>query len=252
MLFEMTPNKVSNAEVKRTDVPGVKKSFHDANHTDPETGAFVVRRYVKSELRVPLLGTSGPHLNIMRALQFTDAKTGLVAAELPIPQPGQGEIVVKVEAAGLCHSDTTIVHGHGDEFMPLAKRPITLGHEVAGVVTAVGQGVDKIHTGDRVAFILPIHPLEDMVTDGAVGLSINGGYAEYCLGRAADAVPIPDNVGFPAAAVAIDSIATAYHAVLQEARASATSTTAIVGLGGLGLKYDTTHKMTTTPLCLSR
>lgn len=172
---------------------------------------------------------------MMRAFQITDAETGLEAKQVGIPQPGPGQVLIKVEACGLCHSDTHIVQGKGDAYT--AKRPITLGHEVAGVITVVGENVQNLKVGDRIAIALTCHPLADIDWSMFVGLSYDGGYAEYTIGYARHCVPIPDQVSFAQAAVATDSIATAYHAVMTEAQANSSSTIAIVGLGGLGLKY---------------
>lgn len=171
----------------------------------------------------------------MRAFQITDAETGLEAVELDIPQPGPGQVLLKVEAAGLCHSDTHIVRGKGDAYT--AKRPITLGHEVAGVVTVVGKSVQDIKAGDRIAVALTCHPLADVDWSTFIGLSYDGGYAEHAIAYARHCVRIPDQVTFAQAAVATDSIVTAYHAVVAEARTDASSTIAIVGLGGLGLRH---------------
>lgn len=85
----------------------------------------------------------------MKAWQFTGTGRPLQLADLEIPQPGPGKVLLKVGAAGLCQSDVRSMYdAHGAAI--LVKTPITLGHEIAGTVRAVGDGVTEWKTGDRV------------------------------------------------------------------------------------------------------
>src|SRR5688500_16576311 len=86
----------------------------------------------------------------MRAWRFVGGNKPLEMEELPIPQPGPGEAVVKVGAAGLCHSDLHIIEGQ----FPFPA-PLTLGHEGAGEVSAIGDGVTNVSVGDSVAIYGP-------------------------------------------------------------------------------------------------
>ncbi|MDI9979497.1 zinc-binding dehydrogenase [Rhodococcus sp. IEGM 1307] len=169
----------------------------------------------------------------MRAWQFNSTEDGLEYVDVDPPIPGPGEVLIDVEAAGMCHSDVQIVNGHGDAW--LRKRPIILGHEVAGTVRGLGGGVNDIAIGDRVAVALSAPPIERMDFVNGVGLGFDGGFAEQAVSSRVNIVAIPEGVPFTHAAVAIDSLATAYHAVVSEAGAGAASTLAIIGLGGLGL-----------------
>ena len=169
----------------------------------------------------------------MRAWQFNSPEDGLKYVDVDPPIPGPGEVLIDVEAAGMCHSDVQIVNGHGDAW--LHKRPIILGHEVAGTVRGLGGGVNDIAIGDRVAVALPAPPIEQRDFVNGVGRGFDGGFAEQAVSSRANIVAIPDGVPFTHAAAATDSIATAYHAVISEAGAGATSTIAIIGLDGLGL-----------------
>lgn len=169
----------------------------------------------------------------MRAWQFNTAEAGLELTEVDAPVPGTGEVLIDVAAAGMCHSDVHIVNGHGDAW--LRKRPITLGHEVAGTVRGLGPGVSDINVGDRVAVALPAHPIEQADFTNGIGLGFDGGYAKQAVAPRDILVAIPDGVPFTHAAVATDSIATAYHAVVAEAGVGPESTIAVIGLGGLGL-----------------
>lgn len=170
---------------------------------------------------------------VMKAYQYESPATGLQAKELPIPEPRTGEILLAVQAAGLCHSDIHVIRGHGEAW--LGKRPITLGHEVAGTVAKLGPGVSQFRVGDRAAVGPSQQPVAIKGFVDSLGLGVDGGYAEYVVASAERLVPLPDEVTFAQAAVSSDSIATAYHAVVGEAGVTPGSSVAILGLGGLGL-----------------
>lgn len=166
----------------------------------------------------------------MKAFQFEHVEEGLSLREVPTPKPSTDEVLIKIEAAGICHSDAHALKGEGSW---LGKLPITLGHEVAGIVEAIGSGVKDLQPGDRVGVALL--PTDDGDWSHIVGVGRDGGYADKVVVPANGVVLLPDKVSFPQAAVATDSIATAYHAVVAEASVTASTTVAIVGLGGLGL-----------------
>jgi D-arabinose 1-dehydrogenase-like Zn-dependent alcohol dehydrogenase len=90
----------------------------------------------------------------MKAWHFSNVNEPLVQVELPDPRAGQGEVVVKVRAAGLCHTDVGVLHDEG-WLSTLAYRPIVMGHEVAGEIAEVGDGVTDWAVGDRVASARP-------------------------------------------------------------------------------------------------
>lgn len=169
----------------------------------------------------------------MKAYQFNSPETGLELVDIDTPTPGPGQVLIDVEAAGMCQSDVHIVNGHGDDW--LRKRPIVLGHEVAGTVRALGPDVSDVAVGDRVAVALISHPIECADFANAIGLGFDGGYATQAVAPVANLVAIPEGVSFTQAAVATDSIATAYHAIVTEAAIEPEMTVAIIGLGGLGL-----------------
>lgn len=166
----------------------------------------------------------------MKAFQFEHVEEGLSLREVPTPKPSTDEVLIKIEAAGICHSDAHALKGEGSW---LGKLPITLGHEVAGIVEEIGSGVSGFQPGDRVGVALL--PTDDGDWSHIVGVGRDGGYADKVVVPANGVVLLPDNVSFPQAAVATDSIATAYHAVVAEANVTASTTVAIVGIGGLGL-----------------
>jgi len=149
----------------------------------------------------------------MHAVRLTQLQSPLVDDDIAEPVAGSGELLVDIRAAGICHSDAHYRAGGGSVNLPL-----TLGHEIAGVITG---------TNDRVA----LHYLHD---DGRMlGKEADGGYAQRIAVPAANAVPIPDGVSFEAAAVMMCSTATAYHA-LRMASLRTGESVAIIGFGGLG------------------
>jgi alcohol dehydrogenase, propanol-preferring len=166
----------------------------------------------------------------MKAFRYVAPGAPLRCVELPDPVPDPDWVVVDVEVAGLCHSDLHVIDG---EIEPVLRPPFTLGHEVAGTVSALGEGVQGYATGDRVAVAIIAHP--QVQARYAPGIGIEGGYAERLVAHASTLVPLPDGVSTVHAAVATDSVVTAYHAVRTEARAKPGEVIAVVGLGGLGL-----------------
>ncbi|GHH86337.1 zinc-dependent alcohol dehydrogenase [Streptomyces sulfonofaciens] len=166
----------------------------------------------------------------MKAFRYVAKGAPLQCVDLPDPVPDPGWVVVDVDVAGLCHSDVHMIDG---VIEPAPRPPFTLGHEVAGTVSALGEGVEGFATGDRVAVAIIAHP--QVQAYYAPGIGIDGGYAERLVAHASTLVPIPDSVSTVHAAVATDSVVTAYHAVRTEARAKPGDVIAVVGLGGLGL-----------------
>jgi propanol-preferring alcohol dehydrogenase len=159
----------------------------------------------------------------MRALRLLGAGAPLVDQQLADPRPGPGEVLVEVRCAGICHSDA---HYRADPSR--VRLPLTLGHEVAGVVAAIGPGVTTLAAGDRVAlhYLLPGGEM--------LGKERDGGYAERLVVPAENAVPVPAGVPLAQAAIMMCSTATALHA-LRLAGLRAGESVAIVGFGGLGI-----------------
>ena len=109
------------------------------------------------------------------------------------PSPGEGEVLIGVEAAGINYADTM---RRRDQYLTRQTFPFTPGSEVAGTVVEVGEGVDNVSEGDRVVTLLD-----------------TGGYAEYAVAPAASLIPIPDDLGFDeAAAIPLQGL-TAYHII---------------------------------------
>lgn len=162
---------------------------------------------------------------ILRAWQMTGTGEPLRLTEVPVPSAGAGEVVVEVRAAGLCHTDVGILDDPQwtDRVGPF---PLTLGHEVAGVVAEVGPGVDGWSVGDRVA----VNP----AGRSRPGLGRDGGYGPYCTAYPEDLVTVPEGLSFELAAAGTDAGRAPYRAVVVRGEVRAGDKVGIIGLGGLG------------------
>ncbi|MBM9510655.1 zinc-binding dehydrogenase [Actinacidiphila acididurans] len=158
----------------------------------------------------------------MKAWRLTAAHEPLVLTDVPEPVAGPGEVVIDVKAASLCHSDVGFLDGTLTGI--LGFTPITLGHEIAGVVSQVGEGVDGVSVGERVGVPTAF---------GGPGQAIDGGFAEKVKVGAEWVLPLPDGISFEQAAPATDAGMTAYHA-LKLGGVTAGTKLGIIGAGGLG------------------
>jgi len=176
----------------------------------------------------------------MKAVRLVEIGKPLELHDVPDPQAGETDVLVRIKAAGICHSDVHYRAGTS----PVGGLPQTLGHEIAGIVEVVGSKVREVAVGDRVC-------LHYLVTCGAchycrtgheqfcfegkmLGKHVDGGYAELIAVPARNAVPLPEDVSFEAGAVLMCSSATSFHA-LRKARLEPGETVAIFGAGGLGM-----------------
>lgn len=176
----------------------------------------------------------------MKAVQLIQPGQPLELREIPVPDLGPLDVLVRVKAAGICHSDVHYRSGHSRAY-PL---PLTLGHEVAGVVEAVGAAVTTRQIGDRVCLhylttcgaCLYCHKgTEQFCPSGEMlGMYRDGGYAEYIRVPARNAFLLPDEIPFEHGAVMMCSSSTSLHA-LNKSRLKASESVAIFGIGGLGI-----------------
>jgi propanol-preferring alcohol dehydrogenase len=177
---------------------------------------------------------------LMRAARFHGLAAGLRLDDVPWPTPGPDDVVVRVAACGICGSDVHFLEG-----MPVpAPLPLTLGHEPAGVVDAVGAQVRGWRPGDRVAIHLGLGCGRCRTcTSGfpnacrllkAPGLQQDGAFAEAIRVPAACLVAVPAGVSLAAAAVATDCVTSPYHALRCRGRLEAGERVAVIGTGGLG------------------
>lgn len=175
----------------------------------------------------------------MKAVRFVGIKEPLQMQEIPIPGIGERDILVKVKAAGICHSDAHYRAG----ISPVSFTPLTLGHEVSGVVEKTGAEVTNVKPGDRVC-------LHYLITCGdcyhcstgneqfcpeakMIGHHTNGGYAEYIALPVRNAIHLPEEISFEQGATLMCASATAFHALLKS-RIKPGDKVAVFGVGGLG------------------
>jgi D-arabinose 1-dehydrogenase-like Zn-dependent alcohol dehydrogenase len=176
----------------------------------------------------------------MKAIRMIEAGKPLVLQHIPVPSIGETDILVRVRAAGICHSDAHYRAGRSS----MGMLPITLGHEVAGEVELIGPQVTSVKSGERVCLHYNISCGEcDHCIAGneqfcdtvkMIGHHVDGGYAEYVAVPERNAVPLPDEIPFEEGATLMCASATALHA-LRKARVKAGETVAVFGVGGLGL-----------------
>ena len=162
----------------------------------------------------------------MKGWQFTNTNEPLVLGEVAEPSPGPGEVVLEIKAAGLCHSDVGAMTDPS-WLSVIPVRPIVIGHEVAGVVCALGEGVTNVHIGER-------YGVWPMGAAGAPGYARDGGFTYLHRVAVADLVAVPEGLSFELAAMGTDAGMTSYHAVMTQGAVSSGDKVGIIGLGGLG------------------
>jgi len=175
----------------------------------------------------------------MKALRLVAPGRPLELHDVPVPEPGPHDVLIRVKAAGICHSDAHYRAG----VSPAGPLPLTLGHEVAGVVERVGDRVIHFQPGERVcahylatcgscAWCAGGHE-QFCGTGQMIGKHRAGGYAEFMVLPARSLLALPEPISFAHGAVMMCSSATSFHA-LRKARLKAGETVAVFGIGGLG------------------
>jgi NDMA-dependent alcohol dehydrogenase len=197
----------------------------------------------------------------VRAAVLRAVDEPLAVEELELASPGPGEVSVKLGASGVCHSDWNVISGATPNPVP-----VVLGHEGAGVVESLGEGVTALAEGDHVVlswlpscgrcfYCLGGRPvlcewstpamLAGTMPDGTSRLTSNGEavyhysflstFAERCVVPAASCVPMREDVPFPVAALVGCAVMTGFGAVVNRARAEPGSSVVVFGAGGVGL-----------------
>jgi len=160
----------------------------------------------------------------MKAWQFEGEGKPISLNEIPEPRPGPGEVVIDVKAAGLCHSDIMYMEV-GARTMPFL--PMTQGHENAGIISALGEGVTEWTIGDVVGVCSSgLRP--------PLGMFTPGGFADKLVADAPDLARVPAGLDLSLAALATDAGMTSYHAMIKAGGASTGMRVGVIGYGGLG------------------
>jgi len=176
----------------------------------------------------------------MKVAQVPRPGGDFVLTEKPVPEPGPGEVRVKVAACGICHSDAFVKEGH----WPKLTYPRAPGHEVAGVVDAAGPAVKGWATGDRVGigwhgghcgYCDPCRSGDFIGCSNLAitGFDFDGGYQQYMIAPANALARIPDALTFAQAAPLLCAGVTTYNS-LRHSRALPGDLVAVHGIGGLG------------------
>jgi D-arabinose 1-dehydrogenase-like Zn-dependent alcohol dehydrogenase len=177
----------------------------------------------------------------MKAAVMHEVNKPLEIEQVPEPKLEYAEVLVKTKSCGICGTDLHIMDGTG--YKP--NLPHIMGHEPSGVVARLGEGVTKFKVGDRVVpnifftcgecFFCRTNR-ETMCTNfkGALGVGINGGYAEYFKAPAKNLFLLPSNIGFEEGSVIADAVVTSVHAVRRRAQVKADDNVVVIGIGGVG------------------
>lgn len=179
----------------------------------------------------------------MKAAILRDFKQRLSIEEVERPHPEADEVLIQVEACGACHSDLHVVDGDWTQLAGIVKRPLILGHEIAGQIVEKGGGVRDLQIGDRVG-VPWIHwscgecefcreGNENLCSRQKItGVTVDGGYAEFVKAPATHALKIPDGLSALEAAPLFCAGLTVYRALKGSVVAG--QRLAVFGVGGLG------------------
>jgi 2-desacetyl-2-hydroxyethyl bacteriochlorophyllide A dehydrogenase len=176
----------------------------------------------------------------MKAVRLVEIGHPLEEQQVSSPPVGPRDILVRIRAAGICHSDVHYRSGSS----PVGVLPQTLGHEIAGVVEEIGSEVTDVAIGERVClhYLLTCGDChycrtgheQFCVRGKMLGKHCDGGYAEYIAVPARNAVSLPPEISFEHGAIMMCSSSTSFHA-LRKAELQPGETVAVFGAGGLGM-----------------
>ncbi|WP_114720946.1 zinc-binding dehydrogenase [Rhodococcus sp. AG1013] len=176
----------------------------------------------------------------MRAARFHAVTKTNVVEDVPIPEPGPGEVLVKVAFCGICHSDLSLLDGTFPAMLPV----VTQGHESSGTIAALGPGVQGWQVGDRV---IPSAGKPDMKCRNCrrgdftnclniqlMAFAYDGAWAEYTVAQAGGLTRVPDNVPLEQAALLADAVSTPFGAVVGTGQVKVGESVGVWGVGGIG------------------
>lgn len=180
----------------------------------------------------------------MKAAILNEFGAALAIEEVPTPAPADDEVLIQLEACGVCHSDLHIIDGDLPAFRAAAKKRLIPGHEAVGRIVAKGGEVSNLEIGQRVgvAWMYQSCGACEQCREGnenlcrktvITGLMVDGGYADFMRAKAAFAIPVPDALTAQDAAPLFCAGVTVYRA-LRNAGTAAGQRVAVFGVGGLG------------------
>jgi 2-desacetyl-2-hydroxyethyl bacteriochlorophyllide A dehydrogenase len=179
--------------------------------------------------------------DFMIAARFYAPDQPLALETVGVPQVDQDEVLVEVRACGLCGSDVHILEGN----IPTGRTPITLGHEIAGVIASVGREDCRWHVGDRVIIncirscgICPnceSGRYSICYRRKIIGIHLDGGFAQYVKVKSQNLIALPESISYDQGALLADAVATPYHALKSRGKVISGQSMAIFGIGGIGV-----------------
>src|SRR5277367_4383664 len=180
----------------------------------------------------------------MRAAVLREIGAPIECAEVPTPVPGPGEVLIQVQACGVCHSDLHLADGDWDMLRPITKVPLILGHEVIGTVVKLGAEVTTLAIGDRVGVPWLHWSCGECefcregrevlcVKQQVTGCTVDGGFAEFLKAPASHATKIPEELKTEETAPLLCAGLTVYRA-LKQSGLKPGQRLAVIGVGGLG------------------
>lgn len=180
----------------------------------------------------------------MKAALVHEYKQPLQITDVDRPAPAEDEVLIEIEACGVCHSDLHLAEGDWPQFKRLIKMPFIPGHEVVGRVIEKGGAVEHLSIGDRVGVAwlhwscgeceLCREGLENLCPRQSItGASVDGGFAQFIKAKASHALKVPDSLSSEEAAPLFCAGVTVYRAI-KKAGIKPGQRVAIFGIGGLG------------------
>lgn len=180
----------------------------------------------------------------MKAAIIREYKQPLQIEDSPIPVPCADEVLIKVDACGVCHSDLHLAEGDWTHLLRIIKRPLIPGHEAVGRVVQKGDAVNHLEVGDRVGVAwthwtcgeceLCKEGHENLCQKQMItGATVDGGYAEFLKAKASHALKVPDSISSEEAAPLFCAGVTVYHAI-KKSGIKPRQRLAVFGIGGLG------------------
>ncbi|MDT5284691.1 MAG: hypothetical protein QOJ20_5886 [Mycobacterium sp.] len=179
-------------------------------------------------------------VDTMRAERFYAESKTIAVEDVPIPEPGPGEVLVKVAYCGICHSDLSLINGT----FPSQRPVVTQGHEASGTIAKLGPDVTGWAEGDRV-IVAAGRPctacpncrrgnIANCLRIQLMAFAYDGAWAEFTVAQAVGLTRVPDNVPLEQAAILADAVSTPFGAVVRTGKVGIGESAGVWGVGGVG------------------